>query len=239
DRTESVTDPQIVCPNCRTQIKLTESLAAPMIAASRKQFEAQLAAKEAEFGRREARLRQTQDELARARETLDEQVAARLDAERVAIAAAEARKARLALADDLGERDRRLEDLQQLLAANNAKRAEAQQAQTDMLRKQRELDDAKREVDLTVEKKVRENLAAVRDKARLEAEDALKSKVTEKEAQIAGMQRQIEELRRKADQGSQQLQGEALEIELESLLRSRFPRDQIEPVAKGEFGGDV
>ena len=53
------------------------------------------------------------------------------------------------------------------------------------------------------------------------------------------MQRQIEELRRKADQGSQQLQGEALEIELESLLRSRFPRDLIEPVAKGEFGGDV
>jgi hypothetical protein len=108
-----------------------------------------------------------------------------------------------------------------------------------MLRKQRELEDAKREVELTVEKKVQENLAAVRDKARLEAEDALKSKVTEKETQIAGMARQIEELRRRADQGSQQLQGEALEIELESLLRSRFPRDLIEPVAKGEFGGDV
>jgi hypothetical protein len=80
---------------------------------------------------------------------------------------------------------------------------------------------------------------AVRDKARLEAEEALKAKVTEKETQIAGMQRQIEELRRKAEQGSQQLQGEALEIELEFLLRSRFPRDLIEPVAKGEFGGDV
>jgi hypothetical protein len=53
------------------------------------------------------------------------------------------------------------------------------------------------------------------------------------------MQRQIEELRRKAEQGSQQLQGEALEIELESQLRARFARDQIEPVPKGEFGGDV
>jgi len=86
---------------------------------------------------------------------------------------------------------------------------------------------------------VRDNLAAVRDKAKLEAEDALKSKVTEKETQIAGMQRQIEELRRRAEQGSQQLQGEALEIELESLLRGRFPRDLIDPVPKGEFGGDV
>jgi len=234
-----VTDPQIVCPHCRTEFKLTESLAAPMIAAARKQFEAQLAAKEADFGRREAQLRQTQDDLTRARKTLDEQVAAKVSAERAAIAEAEAKRARLALADDLGQRDRQLADLQQMLSTNNTKLAEAQQAQTDMLRKQRELEDAKREVELTVEKKVQENLAAVRDKARIEAEDALKSKVTEKETQIAGMQRQIEDLLRKADQGSQQLQGEALEIELESLLRSRFPRDLIEPVAKGEFGGDV
>jgi hypothetical protein len=238
-RTNNVTDPQILCPNCSTEIKLTESLAAPMIAASRKQFEAQLAAKEADFGRREAQVLQTQEDLAKARETLDEQVATKLRAERAAIAEAEAKKARLALADDLSQRDRQLADLQQMLATNNAKLAEAQQAQTDMLRKQRELEDAKREVELTVEKKVQENLGAVRDKARLEAEDVFKSKVTEKEAQLAGMQRQIEELRRKAGQGSQQLQGEALEIELESLLRSRFPRDLIEPVAKGEFGGDV
>ena len=234
-----MTDPQIVCPHCRTEFKLTDSLAAPMIAAARKQFEAQLAAKEADFGRREAQLRQTQHDLAKARETLDEQVATKVSAGRAAIAEAEAKRARLALADDLGQRDRQLADLQQMLATNNAKLAEAQQAQTDMLRKQRELEDAKREVELTVEKKVQENLVAVRDKAKVEAEDAFKSKVTEKEAQLAGMQRQIEELRRKADQGSQQLQGEALEIELESLLRSRFPRDLIEPVAKGEFGGDV
>jgi len=53
------------------------------------------------------------------------------------------------------------------------------------------------------------------------------------------MQRQIEELKRKAEQGSQQLQGEVLELELENLLRSKFPFDQIEPVPKGEFGGDA
>ena len=81
-----------------------------MIAASRKQFEAQLAAKEADFGRREAHLRQTQDDLAKARETFDEQVATKVSAERAAIAEAEAKKARLALADDLGQRDRQLAD---------------------------------------------------------------------------------------------------------------------------------
>jgi hypothetical protein len=234
-----MTDPQIVCPNCRTEIRLTESLAAPLIAETRRQFEAQLAAREADFGRREAGLKKTQEDLARAREAIDDQVATKLKSERAAIVEAEAGKARLALTEELGQRDRQLADLQQILATNNAKLAEAQQAQAEVMRKQRELDDAKREVELTVEKRVQENLAAVRDKARMEAEDTLKSKVTEKETQIASMQRQIEELRRKADQGSQQLQGEALEIELESLLRSRFPRDLIEPVAKGEFGGDV
>ena len=64
-----MTDPQIICTNCGTEIKLTKSLAAPIVAASRKEFEAQLAAKEADFGRREARLKQTQDDLAKARES--------------------------------------------------------------------------------------------------------------------------------------------------------------------------
>ena len=44
----------------------------------------------------------------------------------------------------------------------------------------------------------------------------LKAKVTEKEIQIASMLRKIEDLRRKAKQGSQQLQGEAQEIEIET-----------------------
>jgi hypothetical protein len=62
-------------------------------------------------------------------------------------------------------------------------------------------------------------------------EDAFNSKVTEKEAQLAGMQPQIEELRRKAHPGSQEFQGQALEIELAFLLRRRLPRDMINPVS--------
>jgi hypothetical protein len=238
-RNETVTDPQIVCPNCSTHIKLTESLAEPLVAQARKQFQQQLDAKTAEFGRREAQLKQAQDELVKAREAVDAQVAAKLKAERSTIAEAEGKKARLAIADEIGERDRQLTELQQLLATNSEKLAAAQKVQADMLRKERELEDARREVELTVETKVQEGLAAVRDRARLEAEDTFKAKVAEKEVQIAGMSRQIEELRRRAEQGSQQLQGEALELELESLLRNHFPRDLVEPVPKGDFGGDV
>ena len=53
------------------------------------------------------------------------------------------------------------------------------------------------------------------------------------------MQKQIEELKRKAEQGSQQLQGEVQELELEALLKNKFPRDTVEPVPKGEHGGDI
>ncbi|MGJ4900683.1 DUF2130 domain-containing protein [Bradyrhizobium sp. HKCCYLS2058] len=234
-----MTDPQIVCPSCRTEIKLTEQLAAPLIAETRRQFEKQLQAKEADFGRREAQLTAAQAQIAQAKAAIDQQVAAKLKAERAAIAQTEAEKARQAVADEMGNRDRQLAELHEAIVSKDAKLADAQKAQAEMLRKQRELDEARRELDLTIETKVQENLAAVRDKARLEAEDSLKAKVAEKETQIAGMQRQIEELRRKAEQGSQQLQGEALEIELESQLRARFPRDLVEPVPKGEFGGDV
>ena len=234
-----MTDPQIVCPNCRTEIRLTEQLAAPLIAETRRKFDQQLAAKEADFGRRESALRQAQDELAQAKATVNEQVLAKLKSERAQIAQVEAARARQAVADEIGNRDRQLAELHEAMVSKDAKLAEAQKTQAEMMRKQRELDEAKREFELTVEKKVQEGLGAVRDKARLEAEDSLKAKVAEKETQIAGMQRQIEELRRKAEQGSQQLQGEALEIELESQLRARFARDLIEPVPKGEFGGDV
>lgn len=235
----TVSEPVIVCPNCQHEMKLTESLAAPLLQQTRRQFEQRLASKDREILAREAAVKEQQEAVAREKASVAEQVAATLKAEREKVAAEEAKKARLALNADLEQRARELKDLQQILAEKDAKLGEAQKVQAELLKKQRELDDAKRELDLTVEKKVQESLIAVRDKARQEAEDSLKLKVTEKEEQIASMQRQIEELRRKAEQGSQQLQGEAFELELETVLRAKFPRDLIEPVPKGEFGGDV
>jgi len=158
-----------------------------------------------------AALRRAQDALTDTRKAMDHELAQRLQRERVTIAKAEARKARLLLAGDLKQRDRQLRELQDHLNANTAKLAQAQKAQAEVMRKSRELDDAKRELDLQVEDKVQASLAKVRSTAKAEAEAHLKAKVLGKETQIAGMQRQIELLRRRADQGSQQLQGEAFE----------------------------
>jgi hypothetical protein len=225
-------EPVIKCPQCKTEIKLTESLAAPLIEATRQEYERQLAQKESDVAKREA-------EVLLQKQNVDALVATTLKAERTKIAEEEGRKARQLLANDLEQQAKEVAGLKEVLQDREGKLAEAQKTQADLLRKQRELDDEKRELDLTVEKKVQESLGAVRDKAKKEAEEGLSLKVREKEEQIASMQRQIEDLKRKAEQGSQQLQGEVLEMELEDMLRSKFPIDTIEPVAKGEFGGDV
>jgi hypothetical protein len=234
-----MTEPTLTCPTCRTEIKLTESLAAPLIADTRRRYEDQLARQNAEIAAREAALRQQQEQIVAAWQDIDGQVAAKLDQERARIAAVEAQKAKRLLGADLEDRTRQIAELNDVLRQRDAKLAEAQQAQADLIRKQRELDDARREMDLTIQKQVQVELTAVRDQAKQEAEEALNLKVREKEEQIASMQRQIEDLKRKAEQGSQQLQGEVQELALEAMLRQKFPRDAFDPVPKGEFGGDL
>ncbi len=294
-------EPTIICPKCKTEIKLTESLAAPLLEATRKDFEQRLAAKDEEMVKREEALRKAQ-------ETVEDQVAEKLKKERTKIAADEARKAKLSFSSELERKAKELEETQEILKQRDTKLTEtlkaqaellkkqreledakreveltvesriqaglasvreqarketeqklaqevknrdraisemgdklavAQKAQAELIKKQRELDDARREMDLTIEKRVQESLGIVQDKARKEAEESLKLKVAEKEQTIVSMQRQIEDLKRRADQGSQQLQGEVQELELEAMLRAKFPMDSIEPVPKGEHGGDL
>ena len=238
-----MTEPTITCPNCKTEIRLTESLAAPLIAATRQQFEKQLSQRDVEIAQREQGVRDKEKQIAEAKRTLEDQVAeqvnAQLKTERARVIEEESRRAKQAAAAELDGKARELAELQEVLKVRDEKLAEAQKAQAELIKKQRELDDAKRELELTVEKRVQDGLSEVRTQAKREAEEGLKLKVMEKDQTIASMQQKIEELKQKAEQGSQQLQGEVQELELETLLRAKFPFDSIEPVPKGEFGGDV
>lgn len=233
----------ITCPNCKTEIKLTESLAAPLVASIRKHYEQQMVQKDKDIAEREKYVRDKEKLLADEKVAFDEKIASKvseqLKLDRTRIAAEEAKKAKLAAATDIEQKTKELAELQEVLNQRNTKLAEAQKAQVDLIRKQRELDDAKRELELTVEKRIQNGLDTVREQAKKEAEEGLQLKVKEKEQTIASMQKQIEELKRRAEQGSQQLQGEVQELEIEALLKSKFPLDAIEPVPKGEHGGDA
>ena len=103
------------------------------------------------------------------KEAIDEEIRTKLKTEREKIAEEEAKKARLLLASDLEQKDRTVADLQEVLKERDGKLAEAQKAQAELIRKQRELDDAKREMDLTIEKRVTESLEKTREQAKKEA----------------------------------------------------------------------
>ncbi|MFZ3103176.1 MAG: DUF2130 domain-containing protein [Smithella sp.] len=70
-----MTEPTITCPNCKTEIKLTESLATPLIEATRKEFEKRLSQKDADIVKRESTVREKEEALSKAKEAIDEQIA--------------------------------------------------------------------------------------------------------------------------------------------------------------------
>lgn len=133
--------PTITCPHCEAEITLTESLADPLIRATRKK----IAEKEAEVARRESAIGAKRAELAKAVESIEQQFTTRLETERERIAAEEAEKARRWWATDLERKSQEFADLQRELQERDNKLAEAQKAQTELIRKQQELVDAKRE----------------------------------------------------------------------------------------------
>ncbi|MEN9558891.1 MAG: hypothetical protein RLZZ502_102, partial [Pseudomonadota bacterium] len=156
---------------------------------------------------------------------VDEQVAQKLNVLRTQLVAEEGRKAKLAAAQEVDNKTRELAELQEQFNTQHRKLTEAQNVQAELLKKQRLLDDERRELELTIQKRVQENLGVIQQKARRDAEEVLNLKVLEREQTIASMQQKIEELKQKAEQGSQQLQGEVQELELEALLRVKFPHD--------------
>src|SRR3984957_16721857 len=182
----------IVCPKCHSDIPLTESLAAPLLAAIHRDYERRIADKDRDIAERAEALHRQQADLEKARGDLDQQVSDKVRAERKRIAAEESERAKRLAAADLNQKNEELADLQLVLKAREDKLAEAQQAQAELIRKQRELDDAKREINLTVEKRVQAVLTTGRDKAKLEAEEGLKLRLAEKGSTSARFERDAE-----------------------------------------------
>ncbi|CAI3937551.1 DUF2130 domain-containing protein [Commensalibacter communis] len=238
-----MTEPVISCPHCHTDILLTESLAAPLVMATKQEYEHKTSEFMKKISEREQVLRSKEKELQQTKQNIakeiEDKVASCLENEKAKLIEEARLKLQKQNVDELNRRASEIKELENLLKTNNEKLQEAQQSQAEFLKKQRELEDQKRELELTVEKRVQENVQAIHEKARKEIEDNFQLKFSEKEQQIASMQRKIEELKQKAEQGSQQLQGEVQELLLEQALQSQFYMDQIAPVPKGEFGGDV
>ncbi|WP_245313129.1 hypothetical protein [Bradyrhizobium macuxiense] len=94
------------CPNCNHEIRLTESLAAPLLAETRQRFQQQLASKDAEMERKTEALRLEREQVAKDREQIENHVAKRLTAKRAQLVATESKKARETAAAELQAKGR-------------------------------------------------------------------------------------------------------------------------------------
>jgi len=118
-----------------------------------------------------------------------------------------------------------INELKKILEEKERKNAELREQEIKLqFSFQRKLDEERKRVEETVMKHATENF---------------RLKEMEREKVISDLKKSLEEAQRKASQGSQQTQGEVLELDLENTLRVAFPNDQIEPVEKGIKGADI
>lgn len=102
-------------------------------------------------------------------------------------------------------------------------------------KKQKELEEKL----LITAKEAKDNEEKIKEEAVKEVSQKSHLEKLEFEKKISDMQKALEEAQRKGKQGSQQLQGEVLELELEQRLKTTFPNDEFLPVPKGVEGGDI
>lgn len=116
---------------------------------------------------------------------------------------------------------------------------EKQEKELQLLRRQRELEDKERELELETERRIMGMRSELEQKIRQTESEQTELKLKEKDKQIDDMKRLVEEMKRKSEQGSMQLQGEVQELALEEKLQQTFPFDLIAEVGKGVKGADA
>ena len=223
---------KVTCPQCRTEFPIDQALSAQLDAQIRGELQA-------EYAEKARKLTDDRDQLARLRkqfeareEQFDQQVREAVANQRETIAAKARVEAQQAVAIELKDRDQQLKSAQGKL-----KQLEDQELRH--LKEKRELEERAEQQEIEIARRIDKERKGIREAALRQAEEQNQLKLAERDQQLAAMSRQIDELKRKAEQGSQQTQGEVLEIALEQLLTAQFPCDVIEPVAKGMRGGDV
>lgn len=240
DKIILLADEKIVCPKCSHDFTLGEGITRQTIDRHAEEFEAVLKQR-----RDELELHLTQDAQRKATAAaageiakLQEQVSLAKRAEREAQttmeqarkearekALADAEQERKALQEDLANKDKALAAFRdQEIDLRRQKQALLDQQQNLQVELQRKLDEERVKITAAISQRESDRFSLVEAEWKKKIEDAQKAN---------------EDLRRKLEQGSQQLQGEVLELEVEQSLTTVFFHDLIEEVKKGQRGADV
>ncbi len=137
--------------------------------------------------------------------------------------------------EELAVKIRELEDQARI---KNQQLQDLQKKELDLLRERNELEHRTKNIEIEIEKRLLEDRKKIEQEAIQRESQLFELKMKEKETQLDSLKKTIEELKRKSEQGSMQLQGEAQELLLEEMLKEQFPFDVIEEVGKGVEGAD-
>lgn len=116
---------------------------------------------------------------------------------------------------------------------------ELKQKELQLLKREGELKNRENDLRIESEKKLLEERTRIEEEVSKREKEKVELKLREYQKQIEDSNKLVDELKRKAEQGSMQMQGEVMELALEELLRREFPFDVIAEVAKGIRGADV
>ena len=229
-----------VCPKCNHQFSLDQGIARHTIERYEQEFSDALESEKKELEEslaREAERKANKlfmEQIAKLKEDLADVRKAEQDARALVTKAESDAKAKAAEAF-AQEKSALAEEL----AAKNAQLATFREQELALRRQKQELEEKQANFQVEFERKLDDE--RTRLTSQIGSREAERYALIEAEykKKIDDAQKANEDLRRKLDQGSQQLQGEVLELELEHMLQSAFFHDQIDEVKKGQRGADV
>jgi hypothetical protein len=232
-----MTDKQkIQCPKCGEQISIDDVLTHQIEDKLKKEFEAAQRIKENELAKKAEELKKQAEQIAESKREIDSLVATKL-ADQLNIEKSKLYKETKAEIEK--EQAAKTALLQEQLKDKEEKLDQATQKEIELLKEKMRLEDEKKAFELEKLRQLEEAKIAITEEASKKAAEEQHYIIAQLQKQVSDAVKAKDELARKLEQGSQQIQGEVLELELEELLNSNFLHDEIVPVPKGVSGADI
>lgn len=226
----------INCPSCGTEINVSEILVHQAQESAQKDFKKKLADQQKHFQQKEDALNLKAQELEKQQASVDalvkQQVKTQLNSQKETLT-----KEIKAQAQE--ENKSTIETLQKELNEQTQKVAELNKAKAEISRLEREKIQLHSEYDLKLEEQLGERIKTERTIIQEQVENTTGLKLKEREKAIEDLKGEVNNLKRKIEQGSVQAQGEIQELEIERILVENYPLDKITEVKKGARGADV
>ncbi len=223
------------CPNCGAFIDVSEVLYSQLKEQLQSEFAKASAEKETEMKAVIAKMKQREDEISRKESELEEAVERKVSAGLKKELEAREKLMKKKLDEENAEF---VSGLRKELEEKSDKLRELNKTKAELERLKRDKDELAERISMEKEKEFTGKLNEEKMKLRKLAEEESNLKMKEREKIIEDLKSQLDEARRKAEQGSMQLQGEVQELAIEDFLRKNFPLDSIEEIKKGARGAD-